>query len=310
MNFLNINLKIILFIGLIFYIPYLLTGCTRTTDIDPVYLQEVEDWHTRRNASLKKPDGWLSLAGLFWLKPGENKFGSSTSFRINFPAGKVPNEIGHFTLKDGIVSVHIKDDISVYHDGNEIKTITMIDDSEGSPTVLTHGSLSWYIIKRGDRYGVRLKDSESTQLWNFNGIDRFPVNPKWKISARFEAYDTLRTIEIPNILGTVNNDPSPGKLLFELDGQTYSLDPIAEPDDKRWFIIFSDQTSGEETYGAGRFLYIDAPGKDGTAVIDFNKAYNPPCAFTPYATCPLPPEQNHLAIAIKAGEKKYHGYEH
>jgi uncharacterized protein (DUF1684 family) len=296
--------------GVVIYLTCLLTGCTSTQNIDPAYHQEVEDWHAKRIASLSKSDGWLSLAGLYWLKEGKNTFGASASNQINFPANKSPKIIGYFLLRDGNVSVQIKDGISVYHNGNKIKTMSMLDDSEGPPSVLTHGSLSWYILKRGDRYGVRLKDSDNSQIKNFKGIERFPVNPKWKIKAQFQAYDKPQTIEIPNVLGSISNDPSPGKLRFELDGQKYSLDPIADPDDKRWFIIFSDKSSGEDTYGAGRFLYIDAPGEDGTTIIDFNKAYNPPCAFTPYATCPLPPEQNHLAIAVKAGEKNYHGYDH
>jgi len=297
-------------IGIILYSIYLIPACTRSEKIDPVYLQEVEDWHARRLASLTKPDSWLSVAGLFWLSEGKNSFGGSESNQIQFPADKAAAEMGQFFLQEGIVSVQVNNGISVFYNGEKVKTITMVNDNEGTPTILTYGSLSWYIIKRGEKLGIRLKNSESSQLNNFRGIDRFPVNPKWKVSAKFTAYESPKTIEIPNILGTVSNDPSPGKLIFELDDQTYSLDPIADPDDKRWFIIFSDQTSGEETYGAGRFLYIDAPSDDGTAIIDFNKAYNPPCAFTPYATCPLPPEQNHLALRVDAGEKNYHGYEH
>ena len=188
--------------------------------------------------------------------------------------------------------------------------MTLKDDREGTPDVLRYGSLSWYIIKRGDRYGVRLKDSESDLLKNFEGIERFPVDPDWRVTAIFQPYDSVKSIEVPNILGTIGQDPSPGKLVFQIKGNTYSLDPIAAPEDKRWFIIFSDVTSGEETYGAGRFLYIDAPGEDQTAILDFNKSYNPPCAFTPYATCPLPPEQNHLTLRVTAGEKNFQGYAH
>jgi uncharacterized protein (DUF1684 family) len=289
---------------------YLIPGCGSSEKIDPVYLQEVEDWHARRFASLTKPDSWLSLAGLFWLKEGENSFGGSESNQIQFPSDKAPSEMGRFLLKDGIVSVKINKGISVFHNDKKIETMPMVNDSKGEPTTLTHGSLSWYIIKRGDRFGIRLKDSESSQLKEFKGIERFPVNPSWKIIAKYTPYNTPRIIEIPNVLGTVDKNPSPGQLLFEKDRQSYTLDPIADPNDKRWFIIFSDQTSGVESYGAGRFLYIDAPAEDGSAIIDFNLAYNPPCAFTPYATCPLPPEQNHLTVRVTAGEKSYHGYEH
>lgn len=310
MNLNRTKLIRIMLIGLIGYLIHLIPGCNSSEKIDPAYLQKVEDWHARRITSLTKPDSWLSLAGLFWLKEGENSFGGSESNRIQFPVDKAPPQMGTFFLTDGIVSVRINSGVSVFHDDKKIVTMTMTKDSDGSPTILTHASLSWYIIKRGEKLGVRLKDSENYQLKNFSGIDRFPVNSKWKIRAKFEAYEKLRTIEIPNVLGAISSKPSPGKLIFEFDGRSYSLDPLAEPDDKRWFIIFSDQTSGVETYGAGRFLYIDAPGEDGTAIIDFNLAYNPPCVFTPYATCSLPPEQNHLSLRVTAGEKNYQGYEH
>jgi uncharacterized protein (DUF1684 family) len=310
MNLNSMKLIIIIIIGLIGYLTHFIPGCTISEKIDPVYLQEVEAWHARRIASLTKPDSWLSLAGLFWLKEGENSFGGSESNQIQFPVEKAPPQMGAFFLRDGIVSVQIKSSISVFYDGKKVETMTMTKDSDGNPTILTYGSLSWYIIKRGEKLGIRLKDSENHQLKNFSGIDRFPVNSKWTIRAKFDAYEIPRTIEIPDVLGAISSEPSPGKLIFELDGRSYSLDPIANPDDKRWFIIFSDQTSGEETYGPGRFLYIDAPREDGTAIIDFNLAYNPPCAFTPYATCPLPPEQNHLSVRIMAGEKNYQGYDH
>lgn len=288
----------------------LILGCSNTEKSDPVYLQEVEAWHARRITSLKKPDGWLSLRGLFWLKEGRNSFGASEQNRIKFPPEMTPEEMGWFILQENSVSVQIKDGIPVYFNDHEISTMTLKDDSEGEPDILRYGSLSWHIIKRGDRYGVRLKDSESKLLKNFTGIERFPVDPAWRVTATFQAYDSPKVIEVPNILGTISEDPSPGKLIFTIRGQSYSLDPIADPEDKRWFIIFSDATSGEETYGAGRFLYIDAPAEDNTAIIDFNKSYNPPCAFTPYATCPLPPEQNHLNLRVEAGEKNFQGYKH
>jgi uncharacterized protein (DUF1684 family) len=183
-------------------------------------------------------------------------------------------------------------------------------DATGEPTQLRYQSLLWYVIKRGERYAIRLKDSQSESLLNFSGIETFPIQSKWRVTARFTAYYPPRTIEVPNVLGTIVESPSPGKLSFTLENQEYSLDPIADPEDKRWFIIFGDNTNGEETYGAGRYLYIDAPGEDGTTIIDFNKAYNPPCVFTPYATCSLPPDQNFLELRLTAGEKYYHGYDH
>ena len=165
------------------------------------------------------------------------------------------------------------------------------------------GSLRWYIIKRDDKYGVRLRDIDANLRKEFKGIDTYPVNEDWKITAKFEAYNPPKTISIPSIIGTVEEDMAPGALVFEKDGKEYRLDPVVEGDE--FFIIFADETSGEETYGAGRFLYTAMPDSTGNVILDFNKAYNPPCAFTPYATCPLPPKQNYLKLRITAGEKKY-----
>ena len=300
--------NILLGVGLFLIIA--MAGCSNNKPVDREYLQEIEEWHERRINSLKESDSWLSLAGLFWLKEGENSFGSSQENQLKFPSGKCPAEMGRFLLQDSSVSVQINENVAVFYNDQKISTMTLKDDSQGAPDVLRYGSLSWYIIQRGNRYGVRLKDSESDLLKNFKGIERFPVDPDWRVTANFLPYDSVKIIEVPNILGTIGKDPSPGKLVFQINGQNYALDPIAAPEDKRWFIIFSDATSGEETYGAGRFLYIDAPGDNQTAIIDFNKSYNPPCAFTPYATCPLPPEQNHLALRVTAGEKNYQGYAH
>jgi uncharacterized protein len=274
------------------------------------YVKKIEDWRQQRITNLTKPDGWLSLIGLFWLKEGENSFGGNPSNSIRFPSQKIPAVMGNFTLKNGKATIHILNNLPVMHEGKSIQSLEMLDDQSENPTVLSYGSLSWLLIKRGDKYGIRLRDSESNFLKNFKGIDYYPVNPVWKVEAKFESYTPSKKIPVPNILGTVSEEGSPGTLVFEIQGERFRLDPIAEEDAQQWFIIFSDETNGSETYGAGRFLYIDPPDENGNAFRDFNKAYNPPCAFTLYATCPLPPAQNHLAIRITAGEKKYQGYEH
>ena len=272
---------------------------------DSAYIKEIEDWHKQRVASLTKKDSWLSLAGLFWLSEGDNTFGSAEDNKIVFPRGKAPDRIGRFIVNGDDIKVKINPQVRVLHDGKPVSELALRHDLSGHPTILTLGSLSWYVIKRGDRYLIRLKDSENPRLKQFKGIERYPVDMRWRIKARFEPYDPPKRIPIPNVLGQVSEEDSPGALAFEIDGTTYRLDPLGEAGDKELFIIFSDETSGRETYGAGRFLAVDAPNEKGFTYIDFNKAYNPPCAFSEFATCPLPPAQNRLPVKITAGEKDY-----
>jgi len=178
-------------------------------------------------------------------------------------------------------------------------------DAEGEPTLLRRGSVSFYLIKRGERLGVRVKDSRSPALLAFHGIDSYPIQLKWRVDARFEAYPAGKTIPVPNILGSVEQEKSPGAVVFDFEGREFRIDAVTESGTEDLFLIFGDQTNGVETYGGGRFLYAAPADKNGRVVLDFNKAYNPPCVFTPYATCPLPPPQNRLAIRVEAGEKKF-----
>ena len=274
------------------------------------YIQSIEQWHADRIASLKKDDGWLSLAGLYWLKEGANTFGSSESNDIVFPQKTDPGKLGTIFLGGNKLKVQIASDAEVICENHPVDEMELIPDAAGKPTILQFDNLSWYIIKRGDRYGVRLKDSASSNLKNFKGIETYPINIKWRIHAKLEPYNPPKTIPVPNVLGDVYDESCPGTLVFKIDNETYQLDPIAENDSDKYFIIFADETNGEETYGAGRFLYTDAVDSNGYTWIDFNEAYNPPCAFTEFATCPLPPMQNRLPIKINAGEKNYHGSVH
>jgi len=305
------HIRTIIFLTSIIVLTLGISNCSKTNDQgDPNYIKEVEEWHNNRITSLTKPDGWLSLTGLHWLKEGKNSFGGSEQNDIRFAGKNLPDKMGDFIVEDSVIYVEVEPGVQITHEDVPIKKMKLKDDTTGEPTQLRYQSLLWYIIKRGERYAIRLKDSQSESLLNFSGIETFPVQSKWRVTAHFTAYDPPKTIEVPNVLGTIIENPSPGKLSFTLDNREYSLDPIADPEDKRWFIIFGDNTNGEETYGAGRYLYIDAPGEDGTTIIDFNKAYNPPCVFTPYATCSLPPDQNFLELRLTAGEKYYHGYDH
>jgi uncharacterized protein (DUF1684 family) len=277
---------------------------------DPAaYRKEVEAWREKREAGLKKEDGWLTLVGLYWLKPGENRFGSDPGNPVILPEGKAPAVAGSLNLEGETVHLNVQPGVALTADGKPVTPgMTVSPDASGKPTILQLGSLSFYVIKRGDRLGVRIKDKTSPMLTHFKGIDEYPIRPEWRVVARFEPYKDKK-IPIANIIGQVSDEKSPGAVVFDWQGKTYRIDALEGGDDGSLFLVFGDQTNGKETYGAGRFLDTDPP-KDGKVVVDFNTAYNPPCAFTAFATCPLPPAQNKLAVRIEAGEKKLAGGGH
>jgi uncharacterized protein len=251
------------------------------------YQSEVAEWRKQREASLKRDGGWLTVTGLFWLHNGRNTFGATDKNDIALPAG--PATAGAFELRDGKVTLEM----------NGSRKVLRAD----SEDVVNVGRLRLYVIQRSDRYGIRLKDPDSPYLREFHGIEAFPANEEYRVTAKFVA--DPRKIPITNILGQTEPEDSPGYVIFRLHGKEYRLRPVLDdPGSKNLFFIFRDLTSQKETYGAGRFLDTDPP-KDGQVVLDFNQAYNPPCAFTPYATCPLPPNENRLAVRIEAGEKRY-----
>ena len=276
-------------------------------DLDS-YRQAIAEWRAAREARLRDPYGWLSLVGLHWLKEGENRFGSGESNRVVLPGRKAPEHAGAFRVAHGEVTLTVAPGVTVTHDTEAVRSMVLRDDSDGKPTVLQHGSLRFHVIRRGERLGVRVKDADSSVLREFKGMDYYSVEPQWRFEARFEPYEPPKALKIPNIIGTVETQPSPGAVVFEVDGAVHRLDAVAG--DGSLFLVFGDETNGSETYGGGRFVYTDLPSKDGRLVLDFNKVYNPPCVFTPYATCPLPPRQNRLSLAVRAGEKAYGGLEH
>ncbi|HEX4965629.1 MAG TPA: DUF1684 domain-containing protein [Thermoanaerobaculia bacterium] len=284
------------------------TANTSTAASQPdlaAWRQQVDKWKQERTEGLKREDGWLTLVGLYWLKAGENRFGSDPGNPVILPKGKSPALAGTFVREGDAVTVRPEPGVPLTADGKPVTgPLALTSDNTGKPVILGLGSLSFYVIKRGDRLGVRIKDKESPERVSFKGVDTFPPNPKWRVVARFEPYADKK-IPITNILGQVADEPSPGAVVFEWQGKTYRLDALG--DTKEGLnLIFGDTTNGKTTYGAGRFLDTEAP-KDGTVVVDFNTAYNPPCAFTAFATCPLPPAQNKLAVAVEAGEKKFTG---
>lgn len=269
------------------------------------YVATINEWHKQRIGSLKKEDGWLALAGLFWLEPGENTFGSAPGNDLVFPEGKIAAKAGAFILADNQVKVKLNTGADVLLDGKPVTEAMVYTSDTAAAPQLKHGSLTWFVIKRGDKYAVRLLDAENEVRTTFKGIDRYEVNPAWKLEATLEPNTTGRKISITNVLGQTSQEETPGALVFNVDGKTYKLDALKEGD--QLFIIFADKTNGHETYGAGRYLYTELPDANGKTTIDFNKAYNPPCAFVTYATCPLPPKQNFMPIPVPAGEKAFEG---
>jgi uncharacterized protein len=282
-----------------------LLSLTTPTASEAAYHADVAKWRADRIAHLTAEDGWLTVVGLSWLKEGDNSVGADPSNPVVLPAGKSPAVLGRIRVAAGKAHLDVAAGVDVTHDGKKVGSLDLASDETGKATVLRHGTLSFYLIRRGEKLGVRVKDSASPERKSFRGIGSFPVSPAWRVAARFEPYPAGRTIPIPNVLGNVTREPSPGALVFSIGGREYRLDAVEEQGEDDLFLIFGDSTNGTTTYGAGRFLYAPRAGKDGRTVVDFNKAYNPPCAFTPFATCPLPPPQNRLPIAVKAGEKSY-----
>jgi uncharacterized protein (DUF1684 family) len=283
----------------------LATSCARPAPkIDPaVYAKEIEQYRVERLAELKSDSGYLSLIGLFWLKDGENKFGSDPTNEIVLPKEKVGGVAGVFVLKNGVVRMEAPANSKITASDQPATSLELKSDADDKPTVLHLGSLSLQIIKRSDKLGVRVKDKDNPARSNFAGIECYPADQKWRLEASFETYNPPKKMPIVNILGMESGEDSPGAVAFEVDGKAYRLDGIKEKGEPKLFMIFADGTSGKETYPAGRYLYVDPPDSSGRMIIDFNKAYSPPCAFTKFATCPLPPKQNRLPFAIEAGEK-------
>lgn len=284
------------------FIPLAMLTALLVTPPDAAYRAEIEQWRRQREAALKSDDGWLTVVGLFWLKHGANTVGTDPASDIVLPKDSAPATVGIFDLHDGLVSFQARANVAVTVNDTATASATLKPDSSGPPDIVRLNALTMFVIERGGRYGIRLKDRNSEMRRAFTGIRYYPPKEEYRVKARFVPYNPPKMITVPNILGQVDQEPSPGYVIFKLNGREFRLDPVTEGDSL--FFIFRDLTSGKETYPPGRFLNTDMP-QNGEVVLDFNKAYNPPCAFTPYATCPLPPEENKLPIAIEAGELRY-----
>jgi len=300
-------------IKLITMLLLLSAGCQRTggTFDAQKYRQEIEDWRKQRLARLTSDDGWLTLVGLYWLKEGENGLGCDPANTITLPSGKAPEFAGSIWLEKGKLRFRARPGVNIKHDDSTVTTLTLLsDDDPGGPTILRLGAVSFYVIKRGDDYAVRLKDNESVTRRNFKGLGYFPIDPAWRVEARFEPYVPPKFLDVASQVGTTEKDSCPGALVFDIGGRTYRLDPVIEKgSEDQLFIMLADETNGDETYAVGRQLYTSLPDSNNRVILDFNKAYNWPCVFTDCATCPIPPPQNHLPIRVEAGEKMYKGHQ-
>ncbi len=269
---------------------------------DDTYRASVEKWRRAYEASLKSDDGWLTVAGLFWLHEGENRFGSDPLNDIVLHEAGVPAEVGSFDMHGGKILVRINPGVQIRLKGNTVESAAILPDSDDR---LVLGNLSLLVHRSGERFAVRLKDKNSKLRRTFAGVRWFPIDEAYRVTAKFVAYDKPREAEIQNDAGDMLKIPAPGYAVFTLAGKEFRLEALDEGDGKLSF-IFRDLTSGKETYAASRFLDAPLP-KDGQVVLDFNEAYNPPCAYNPYTTCPLPTPENRLRVRIAAGEMMYKG---
>jgi uncharacterized protein len=273
--------------------------------IDPAYQQAFDQWKSELVDDLKQE--WLPLAGLFWLKPGENSFGTDPKNALVFPKG--PAHAGSFTLQGNKVTANFAPDANAMIAGKPVTTVELQPDTSENPTVVELGNLRLHVIIRGQRIGIRLKDLDSDAVRQYHGAQFFPLDLSYRVTATWLPSDGKQTVDVPNVLGDVSPMPIAGTVVFKINGQELRLTDLGGDAASGLFFVFSDPTSKTETYPGGRFLKT-GPVSNGTVVLDFNRAYNPPCAVTAYATCPLAPKENRLSVAIPVGEEYDHKHGH
>jgi uncharacterized protein (DUF1684 family) len=277
-------------------------------DADPAieaHREAIEDWRMRRHQRLSDPDGWMTLVGLEWLQDGANRVGSAAENGIRLPGG--PGYWGTVYVEpDGLRFVRA-DNPDVTVDDALVAEARLLSDADGTPTRVRSGSLSFYPIWR-ESYALRVKDAQSPVLLGFTGIDNYDIQWDWRIGGRLVPAEEGETIEIANVQGQIVEEPVLGTFEFERDGKTHRLLVQLTDDPPVPWIIFNDRTNSHGTYGAGRYVYVEEVTDDNRIIVDFNKAYNPPCAFTDFATCPIPPPANRLDLAVTAGEKDFHSH--
>lgn len=278
---------------------------------DGEWLREVESWRAQREKELSAPDGWLTLVGLEWLKPGVNSFGTGADCAVKIRA-QAPEHFGLLTVSGTNVQLlapagGFPADFEI--DGKPARE-EMLSADDTKPSILTWRGLTMVVLPRGGRYALRIKDADSPTRTGFHGLHWYAPDPRFRVEAKWIPYSPPHVEKIPTIIGTTLDMPAPGVAEFTLDGKTVRLEPVFEGGERdKLLFILRDLTSRTTTYEAARFLHTGLPtngvSAPGTLTLDFNELYNPPCAYTPYATCPLPPEQNRLPVAIEAGEQRY-----
>lgn len=274
------------------------------------YRAAIEKWRAQRVVNLKADGGWLTVAGLFWLHDGENRFGSDPLNDIVLPVRSAPADAGSFVFHDGKVVVHASPGVPITVQGKRVDAATLRPDSDDAfdekVDEIALGDLRLYVHSSGPRYAIRLIDKNSPLIKKFTGLRWFPIDPSYRVVAQYTPFDKPKTVQVQNIMGDFVPTPMLGTVSFTLHGQALRLNVESNAPDPGFSITFRDLTSGKETYGAARFLETDPP-KDGKVVLDFNKAHNPPCAYNPYTTCPLPTPENRLRVRVAAGEMTYLG---
>lgn len=282
----------------------IVSGCeTNDSDVAPIpdnYVESIDEWKEYRINVLKGPTNWLRLVSIYWMEEGENSFGSGEDQDLILPAGTIPEHAGILTLEEGVVTLTVAEGVEITHEGEPVRELMMYDGGERFR--VEYGTLEWFIDNRGDLRGLKLYNKENSKADAFNGFPFYPLDPEWHLNAKFVANSDSITITVDNVLGEQVERYSPGNIEFRAGGKDHSV--IAFEANSGLYLIIADETNQTETYSAGRYLIIPFPDEDGNTIIDFNKAYNPPCAFSKFTTCQLPPQQNRLDIAITAGEKR------
>jgi uncharacterized protein (DUF1684 family) len=293
-------------LSILIFLSYLLSGCNNQAPVitdEKAYVESIMQWQEQRLKRLKDKDSWLTLAGLYWLEEGENSFGSDPDNDIVFPE-KAQAHSGFLLLEDSIVTLRVAGGVEITYKDSAVTKMVLQDDHSENTTRLQQGDLAWYIIKRGARYGIRLRDHKHPRLNELDHIPSYPIQTDYVVEATLEPFNEPRMMTVATPLeGYTEDYECPGILKFSIHGKDLELYPFASG--KGYFLVIADETTGLDTYGAGRFMYT-MPDSSGRIILDFNKAYNPPCAFSPYATCPMPPRENFLPASIEAGEKSVH----
>jgi uncharacterized protein len=292
-----------------FVLMFIATACTPTTTIDEVkWADELETWRAGRMERLIGERGWASITGLDWLESGSNLVGSARGSRVQFDSASAAPSVGVIYLEDGVIRFEAAQDAEVYHNGEPVSEIELVGDLTKNQVILSTGTVQFAILRRGDKFGVRTWDSQAPILKDFGDIPIYTPDPSWYIQATFHRYEPTKYIDLVTVLDVSENNPVDGYFEFQYAGETFRLDALGVRADTSLFVIIGDITNRDETYGAGRYLYVDRYDTAASVTqvwIDFNRVYNPPCAFTAYSTCAFPPEQNKLPFPLTAGEKRY-----